>query len=123
MENFEDFLLTVTEGEKRERTRQVLDWVKNEFPQLDTRIAWNTPHFTHKGTFIAAFSVSAGHLAMAPEKVALDKFSPRIKASGYDHGSMLYRMPWKKPVDFELLRDIIGFNIKDKEGLTTYWRK
>jgi uncharacterized protein YdhG (YjbR/CyaY superfamily) len=32
-------------------------------------------------------------------------------------------IPWDKPMDYELLERIIRFNIEDKKGCETFWRK
>lgn len=31
---------------------EVLDWVAEHYPELELRIAWNQPLFTHHGTYI-----------------------------------------------------------------------
>jgi len=36
---------------------------------------------------------------------------------------MLMRLPWNKPVNYDLLKKIIAFNIEDKKDVTTYWRR
>ena len=35
---------------------------------------------------------------------------------------MIVRFPWKKDVDYALLRDLIENNLQDKKGCKTYWR-
>lgn len=122
METFEEFLLTIPDPGMRERTREVLAWVLQRFPQLQTRIAWGQPTFTDHGTFIIAFSLAKAHLAVAPETKALKAFADDIRQAGYDTTKMLLKLPWAKPLPFALLEKIIAFNISDKQGVTTYWR-
>ena len=123
MDTFEAFLLTIPDLEQQARTREVLHWVGQEFPTLDRRIGWNQPMFTDHGTFIIAFSVARQHLAVAPETVALDHFDERIKQAGLKRTKMLLQMPWNKPIDYALLKDIISYNIQDKKNCASFWHK
>lgn len=123
METFQPYLDKVDDDMQLARVSEVLAWVGQTFPQLGKRIAWNQPMFTDHGTFIIGFSRAKGHLAVAPEYVALQKLSSELDAAGYNHTTMLFRIPWDKPVDYDLLRRIIEFNIADKAETTTFWRK
>ena len=123
MEVFAEYLAGIVDPEQRGRVEEVLQWVMKRFPDLTPRVAWSQPMFAHQGTFIIGFSVAKQHMAVAPERVTLDRFSEDITASGYDRTKELMRMPWKKPVDYSLLERIIEFNIEDKAGCPTFWRK
>ncbi len=123
MEVFEEYLAKIENLQHRERTEQVLTWVQNEFPNLVPKIAWNQPMFTDHGTFIIAFSVAKQHLAVAPEKTGIVRFSEEMKLVGYDHTKQLMRIPWVNSVDFSLLKKMIEFNIHDKADCSTFWRK
>ncbi|MCM2677621.1 iron chaperone [Alkalicoccobacillus plakortidis] len=123
MEVFSDFLAGIDNPEHRARTEEVLAWVSETYPNLVPKIAWNQPMFTDHDTFIIGFSVAKQHLAVAPEKVVIDRFSTDIVAAGYEHTAQLIRMKWKKPTDFLLLAKLIDFNIQDKAEYTAFWRK
>ena len=60
------FLLSVLTTDNRERMVQVLNWVAKRYPELELRIAWNQPMFTHHGTYIIRFSAASKHIAMYP---------------------------------------------------------
>lgn len=122
METFDDFLATIDDLEHRAKLDDVFAWVRKTFPQLEERIAWNQPMFTDHGTFIIAFSVAKAHFAVAPEAVPLEVFNERIQKAGYTQTKQLFRIKWSQDVDYELLRDIIAFNIEDKAGHTSFWR-
>lgn len=122
METFDDFLATIDDPERRAKLDDVFVWVRKTFPNLEERIAWNQPMFTDHGTFIIAFSVSKAHFAVAPESVPLEVFKARIQESGYTQTKQLFRIKWDQTVDYDLLRDIIAFNIEDKAGHTSFWR-
>lgn len=122
MEVFNEYLDKIDDPLQKERLEHVLQWVGDEFPQLGAKIAWNQPMFTDHETFIVGFSTAKAHLSVAPEKAAIETFGERIVQAGYTHTPQLFRIPWKSPVDYELLRDLIAFNIEDKADCTTFWR-
>ncbi|THF76387.1 iron chaperone [Cohnella fermenti] len=123
MDTFNEYLSKIDHPEQRARVEEVLGWVPAAFPTLAPRIAWNQPMFTDHGTFIIGFSVAKKHMAVAPERSVLNRFAADIVKSGYDHTKDLFRIPWDRPVDYELLARIIAFNIEDKADCTTFWRK
>lgn len=122
MEVFAEFTAKIDNPEHRERTEEVLGWVAKTFPQLEPKISWKQPMFTDHGTFIIGFSVSKQHLAVAPEKAGIIRFSEDIVQAGYDHTKELVRIKWNGPVDYSLLEKMIRFNIEDKANCTTFWR-
>lgn len=122
MNEFSEYLLAIDDADHRERVEEVLNWVMETYPQLAPRVAWNQPMFTDHGTFIIAFSIAKKHMAVAPEKVAIDRFEEDIKAGGHSSTQQLIRMSWDRPVDSALLRQLIEFNIEDKAGHEKFWR-
>lgn len=105
------------------RMKEVSDWVLKNYPQLETKIAWNQPMFTDHGTFIIAFGYQKNYMTVAPEQVVVDLFSEELKAAGYEHTKMLIRFYWDRPVNYELLAKMIEYNIQDKKDWTLFWRK
>ncbi|MDQ0656479.1 iron chaperone [Paenibacillus sp. W2I17] len=123
METFAEFIARIDNPEHQARTEEVLNWVTEKFPNLKQKIAWNQPMFTDHDTFIIGFSVSKQHLAVAPEKAGINRFSEEITQAGYDHTKELVRMKWKQEIDFSLLERMIEFNIADKAECSIFWRK
>ncbi len=123
MENINDFLATIPDESHRAFAKAVFDWVKAEFPQLESVIKWNQPMFTDHGTFIIGFSASKNHLAAAPEHACMVRFEAEMDANGVDHTKELMRFPWEQPIDYALLKQMIAFNIADKAGCEGFWRK
>lgn len=123
MEVFADFLAKIDNPQHRARTEEVLSWVNEKFPNLVPAIKWNQPMFTDHDTYIIGFSVAKKHLAVAPENAGIQQFSDEITQAGYGYTPNLIRFPWEKPVDFSLLAKMIEFNILDKAGCSTFWRK
>ena len=119
---FAEYLERIDNLQHRARIEEVLDWVTKSFPNLAPKIAWNQPMFTDQGTFIIGFSVAIQHLAAAPEKAAINRFSDEIVQAGYNYSKELIRIRWDSPVDYALLERIIKFNILDKADCKTFWR-
>lgn len=123
MDVFSEYLSRIENPQHRARTKEVLEWIKQGFPKLETRIAWNQPMFTEHGTFIIGFSVAKQHLAISPELAGMVRFYDEIAKSGYGYSKMLFRIKWDEAVDFSLLDKIIRFNCQDKAECSTFWRK
>ncbi|MDP2814767.1 MAG: iron chaperone [Erysipelotrichaceae bacterium] len=123
METFAEFLETIENPQHQSRTKEVLDWVSNQYSHLVQRVAWHQPMFTDHGTFIIGFSVAKHHLAVTPEKAGIDHFKNEIENTGLSYSSMIVRLPWDHPIDFKLLSKMIEFNIEDKKDCDTFWRK
>ena len=123
MEVFADYLSRITNPAQRARVEEILHWIAQRYPDMNPKMAWNQPMFTHHGTFIIGFSVAAKHLAVAPEQAAIARFAQAAAAQGYGLSKELIRIPWDKPVAFALLEEIITFNRLDKVACTTFWRK
>lgn len=122
MNEFAEYLAKIDNPDHRERVEEVLEWVMKTYPQLAPRVAWNQPMFTDHGTFIIAFSTAKKHMAVAPEKAAIDRFEEYIEARGHSSTKQLIRMSWDRPVDYALLGKLIEFNIEDKADYEKFWR-
>lgn len=123
MEVFANYLAGIDNPDHRSRTEEVLRWVTHQFPNLEPQMKWSKPTFTNHGTYIIMFAVAKNHLSVLPEEKAMVHFSSDIAQAGYSASSRLFRIKWTQPVDYELLRNIIEFNIRDKAGHTRFWRK
>jgi uncharacterized protein YdhG (YjbR/CyaY superfamily) len=122
MEAFAEYLSKIDNLPHRERMEELLSWVLNKFPNLEPVIKWNQPMFTDHGTYIIGFSMSKQHIAAAPEKAGIIRFSEEIDQAGYEQTEQLMRISWKKPVDYALLERMIAFNLADKADCRTFWR-
>lgn len=123
METFEEFLNTVDDEEKRVKLKIVLDWVQTNYPHFDEEVKWKQPMFSNEGTYMIGFSVAKNHVAVSPEKAGITKFEDELQERGYNPTAMIFRVPWNKEMDYDLLKRIIDFQEKDKKGYGTYWRK
>lgn len=99
----------------------VLVWVGLTYPELELRIAWNQPMFTHHATYIVGFSAASKHMAMATERATMICFEPVMRERGTDFGKMFARQPWDKPFDYELLDALIQHQLEEKRDVTSFW--
>lgn len=122
MDNLMPFLDQLKNQTQRERLVEIFNWINSNYPQLKSRIAWNQPMFTDHGTFIIGFSVSKNHISIAPEAAGIKQFSDDFTRIGYTFGKQLFRITNVQEVDYELLKNIIDFNIAEKKNCTKFWR-
>lgn len=122
MNDFQVYLNSIADPDKRERMESILNDIKKAFPHLKEEVKWNQPMFTDHGTFIIAFSIAKNHIAAAPEAVVIERFEKEIKLAGYSRTKELFRIKWTDKVDYDLLRKIVAHNIEDKKDMTKFWR-
>ena len=118
----DEYLETIPNDRNRARMVDVLVWVGLTYPELELRIAWNQPMFTHHGTYIIGFSATSKHMAMAPERATMIRFEPVMRERGTDFSKMFVRQPWNKPFDYELLGAFIQHQLAEKQDITSFWR-
>ena len=122
IKTLDEYLETIPNDDNRARMVDVLVWVGLTYPELELRIAWNQPMFTHHGTYVIGFSAASKHMAMAPERATMIRFEPVMRERGTDFGTMLARQPWNKPFDYELLDGFIQHQLEEKQDVTSFWR-
>ena len=118
----DEYLETIPNDDNRARMVDVLVWVGLTYPELELRIAWNQPVFTHHGTYIIGFSAASKHMTMAPERATMIRFEQVMRERGTDFGTMLARQPWTKSFDYELLDAFIQHQLAEKQDITSFWR-
>ncbi|MCA1064959.1 iron chaperone [Rossellomorea sp. AcN35-11] len=120
---FEAYVAGIENPGHRNRMEEILNWVMEQFPQLEPLVKWNTPMFTDHGTFIIGIDAAKHHVSVAPEEVTMTHFADNIEQAGYSATKGLFRIKWKDPVDYKLLEKMITYNIQDKAQMTSFWRK
>ncbi len=123
MKEFSEYLEKIENPEHRKILSDILEKIEVDFPELEKRIAWNQPMFTHHGTFIIGFSTAKNHFSVSPEGKTIDVFKEKISACGYDYGKMIIKFPWKEEVNYGLIKKMVEYNIVDKADVKTFWRK
>jgi len=122
IKTLDEYLETITNEDNRARMVNVVVWVGLTYPELELRITWNQPMFTHHGTYIIGFSATSKHMAMAPERATMIRFEPVMRERGTDFGTIFARQPWNTPFDYELLDAFIQHQLEEKRDITSFWR-
>ena len=122
IKTLDEYLETIPNDDNHAQMVDVLVWVGLSYPELELRIAWNQPMFTHHGTYIIGFSAASKHMAMAPELATMIRFEPVMRERGTDFGTMFARQPWNKHFDYELLDAFIQHQLAEKQDITSFWR-
>ncbi|MCO4358629.1 DUF1801 domain-containing protein [Staphylococcus agnetis] len=125
MKTFEAFLETIEKPAHREKLKNVVEQLLNEYPELTLEIKWNQPMLLLKdnGTFILGLSKAKPHFAIAPEIETRNYFDDAIKQADYDATKMIIKIKWTDDVNFDLIRKMIDKNIADKQHTTKFWRE
>lgn len=119
---FEEYINLIENQENRNKFVEVLEFIIKKFPHLETVIKWNQPMFTDHGTFIVGFSITKNHINIAPERDTMIYFQDLIQARDVSSTKMLLQMKWTKPIDYELIEEIVKYNIIEKAKTTSFWR-
>ncbi|CAD2072504.1 Intracellular iron chaperone frataxin [Jeotgalicoccus aerolatus] len=119
---FKPYLEKIEDAKDRAKVEAVFDWIDTEFPDLVHAVKWSTPMYTKDDTFIIAVKPAKKYFSINPEAAGIETFSSKIKAAGYDHEQMTFKIKYSDTVDYELLREIIEFNIEDKKDSSKFWR-
>ncbi|WP_251943520.1 DUF1801 domain-containing protein [Staphylococcus sp. Marseille-Q5304] len=123
MTEFNSFIESIEKPEDQETMRNIFNWMDENFPQLETTVKWNQPMYTDHGTFIIAFSKAKKHFSVDPESKTMEQFSERIEQADYAQTPNLFKIQLTQEINFDLLKDIITYNIEDKKDCSTFWRK
>ncbi|MCL2803488.1 MAG: DUF1801 domain-containing protein [Micrococcales bacterium] len=122
MKTFEDFLAKINSPEHREKLCQVLDWVTDQYPQVKTEFKWNKPTFTVAGTYIVAFDAAKNHFSLVdPEHLGIEAVAGDLDTAGLSYTAAIVRIPWDKPVPYEILKKLIEAKLAAKDGVKSFW--
>lgn len=122
MKVFQEYLDNISNNDQQETVTDILNWVSQTYPKLVPVIKWNQPMFTDHGTYIIGFSISKKHLAVSPEVATMKKFAAEIEHANYDHTENIIRIKWEQAINYDLLAQMIDFNISDKSDYQNFWR-
>jgi uncharacterized protein YdhG (YjbR/CyaY superfamily) len=119
----ENYIAKVEDPDNRAKFGALLSWVATEFPELEEDFKWGQPVFTAHGTFILGFKLAKAHLSLLVEEAAVAKFATEIATLKLKTGKGLVQVKWGQEMPFELLADMVRFNLEDKKEQTDFWRK
>ena len=122
MGDFKEYLDAIDDADQQDKINQILTWIQENYPELETRIKWNQPMFLHEGTYIIGFSYSKHHIAVAPETKAIKKFKDYIEETGFSYTDNIIKIRWEDSIPYNLIEELIEYNIEDKKGYEKFWR-
>lgn len=122
MGDFKEYLDAIDDADQQDKMNQILTWIQENYPELETRIKWNQPMFLHEGTYIIGFSYSKHHIAVAPETKAIKKFKDYIEETGFSYTDNIIKIRWEDSIPYNLIKELIEYNIEDKKGYEKFWR-
>ena len=117
------WLAAIPVDANRQRVSDLLNETLRTHPNLVLVWKWNLPMLTDHGSFIASWSASAKHLALAFEAATLDAFTERIIDEGYTRSKKMWQVRWDQPVPWPLIDDMLGHAIEVKKDCTTFWAR
>lgn len=123
MHKFDPFFKKIDDVTHLGKVQKLFEWIEATFPQLEREFKWNTPMYSDHGTFILGISTAKAHISIAPENQTMDLFKERIEAAGYAQTAGLFKVKWNQDFDYDLLKEMIAYNIEDKKNVDTFWRK
>lgn len=95
------------QGPVKEKTlRSVIDFILAEFPELESKIAWNVPAIHRNGKYVAGIDASKNHLTFSAwSGDVIEAFKPRL--DGYVVFKNCFQIPVDWEIDEELIRDLV----------------
>lgn len=123
MTTLQEYIATIDQEEHKKKFSELMDSVQAKFPQLQLVFKWNEPMYTYNETFIISFNKTKKHITVSPEVAGIKEFSDRITACGYGQGKSTFRIKWEESINYQLLYEIIQFNLDEKRNYPTFWRK
>ncbi|MDN6639172.1 MAG: DUF1801 domain-containing protein [Tetragenococcus sp.] len=123
MTTLQDYIASIEKDEHKEKFSELMDTIQAKFPQLQLVFKWNEPMYTYNGTFIISFNKTKTHITVSPEVAGIKEFSDKIAACGYEQGKSTFHIKWEEAIHYQLLYEIIQFNLDEKQNYPTFWRK
>ena len=91
----------------KERTlRSVIDFILTQFPELESKLAWNVPQIHRDGKYVVGLAAYKNHLSFSA-------WSPRVledlkaRLGEYVLKTNLFQIPVDWEIDKELVKDLV----------------
>lgn len=119
--NKDEYVENIINESQRKRMSQLIKWTENNYPDGHFEVKWNQPMFLLKNTYIIAYSVAKNHITVGTEGYELELFREEIEKK-YKAKKMTFIIKNSEEIDYELLRELIDFKIKDKKDSESFWK-
>ena len=78
-------------------------------PVAEETIKWGMPYFTMMGENLCGFATQKKHISFFPGEATVEAFEARLE--GYKASKGTVQLPYDKPIDEELIADMIRFRL------------
>lgn len=103
----DDYLASLNPTQER-TLRSVIEFVLDEFPDLESKVSWNVPQIHRGGDYVFGVSALKNHLALAPWSTrVIEDLRERLERDGYVVRKNLFQIPDDWEIDEELVRDLV----------------
>lgn len=99
--------------EMRPLLQSIRDTIRKAVPDAIEKISWQMPTFWQKENLIH-FAAHKKHIGLYPGGEATTEFAERL--AGYKTSKGTIQLSLGKPIDYELIADIVRWRVKQTEG-------
>jgi len=101
----EEYLASV--DRTKERTlRSVIDFILNQFPELESKISWNVPTIHRNGKYVVGLAAYKHHLTFSPwSPSVIEDFKVRLGKFVVFKNCFQIPVDWK--IDRKLVKDLV----------------
>ncbi len=97
----EEYLASL-EPVKEKTIRSIIDFILTEFPELESKIAWNVPTIHRNGKYVVGIAAYKNHLTYSPWSLrVIEAFRARLGKF------VLFKNCFQIPVDWEIDGDLL----------------
>ena len=93
--------------------QSIRDTIRTAAPKATEKISWQMPTF-YQGENLIHFAAFKKHIGLYPGGEATSEFAERL--TGYKTSKGAIQLPLGKPVDYELIIDIVRWRVRQVEG-------
>lgn len=94
----------------REILIRVRQTIRETAPDAEERIRWQMPTYWQKENLVH-FAAQKSHLGFYPGESGVKAFADRLDAEGYTHSKGAIQFPYKRPIPYDLIREITLFRL------------
>ena len=110
-ETADQYLASIDET-KRKTIKGILDLITTEFPELETKIAWNLPMIHKGGKYVVGLAPYKNHVSFSPWSTAvIASFAARL--SDYVTTKNLFQVPVDWQIDESLVCDLVSARLAE----------
>lgn len=118
-----EFLYKIVDEKQKLVLTDLFNKILIDYPFLKCEIKWNQPMFIMDKTFIIGFSCSKHHISISPEAIVIDLLNDEIIKNNYEMTKNIIKVKNDQEMNYDFIKMIIDFNVKDKVDCQTFFRK